>query len=126
MIAAVMLGAGIGAALRYRLDRVISRSRPGPFPLGTLTINMLGSFVLGILVGWGASSPDPRATLDPATIALLGTGLCGGFTTFSTFSYEAVRLLEDGWRLVPMVYLAASLAGGLLAGGLGLFLAGGP
>lgn len=121
MIWLVMVGAGVGAGARYALDRRMSRN-PSLFPRGTFTINVLGSFLLGLLVGWKASSPNPADMLSPATIALLGTGFCGGFTTFSTFSYELVRLLEEGaWRLL-VLYLATSLATGLLAGGLGLFL----
>lgn len=115
MILAVMLGAGLGAAARYRIDRSMSRRWPGPFPLGTFTINMLGSFALGIVMG-----AQPGAGL----VALLGTGLCGGFTTFSTFSYETVRLFEEGWRRVPVFYVAASLVVGLSVAGLGLLVSG--
>ena len=101
-----MLGAGVGAAARYRLDRAISRRASGALPLGTFTINVLGAFLLGIVVG-----AEPAA----GVAALVGTGFCGGFTTFSTFSYEAVRLLQAGDLRPAFTYVAASLAFGMLA-----------
>ncbi|MEI2642264.1 MAG: fluoride efflux transporter CrcB [Candidatus Nanopelagicales bacterium] len=116
MIWVVMVGAGFGAAARYALDRRMSR-HPSLFPRGTFTINLLGSFLLGFIVGIA-----PTAGL----IALLGTGFCGGFTTFSTFSYELVRLVEENKLRSALSYLAASLAVGFLAGGAGIFLAGLP
>jgi CrcB protein len=83
------------------------------FPWGTFTVNMLGSFLLGFVVG-GAGS------LSPGLRALLGTGLCGALTTYSTFSYETLRLLGTGGRSLAVLNVVASLAGGLGAAFAGL------
>lgn len=107
-----MVGAGFGAAARYALDRRMSR-HPSLFPRGTFTINLLGSFLLGFIVGIA-----PTAGL----IALLGTGFCGGFTTFSTFSFETVVLTGEGRGAVARLYVVASLVVGFGAAFLGWWL----
>ncbi len=110
MLALVMLGAAVGAPSRWALDRFIQTRHPSAFPWGTFTINVLGSLLLGVVLG--AAAPASLA-------ALLGTGFCGGFTTFSTFSYETVRLAEEGRAGRAAVYVGASLAVGLAAASLG-------
>lgn len=85
----VFIGAVMGAALRYLIDRAVQRSYRGRFPWGTVAVNVLGSALLGGLVG-------AEDMVPPATMAFVGVGLCGALTTYSTFSYETFRLVEDG------------------------------
>ena len=116
----VALAGGIGATLRFVVDSLIARRTRGAVPLGTILINVTGSFLLGLLTAF---------TLDHAGLAdlttVLGTGLLGGYTTFSTASVEAVNLsLMEGPRSVVR---AAAHSGGMLltsmaAAGLGLWL----
>jgi CrcB protein len=108
----VALGAAFGAPLRYVIDRVMQSRHDTVFPWGTLTVNAAGCLVLGFLV--------PAASrLSPSVEAALGTGFCGALTTYSTFSYEILRLLEDGARFYAAAYVGASLLGGFGAVGLG-------
>ncbi|MFJ6213243.1 fluoride efflux transporter CrcB [Streptomyces sp. NPDC092296] len=87
----VFLGGMLGAPLRYLTDRAVQSRHDSVFPWGTFAVNITGAFVLGALTGAGAAHGLPTDTL-----LLLGTGVCGGLTTFSTFTFETVRLLEDG------------------------------
>jgi fluoride exporter len=87
----VLLGGMVGAPARYLVDRAVQTRRDSVFPWGTLTVNVAGSAVLGFLLG-----AHQHLGLGSPVVALLGTGLCGGLTTFSTFGYETLRLLEDG------------------------------
>ena len=111
------LAGGVGAACRMVLDGLVKERVPVPFPLGTTVINVTGSFLLGVVTGLAAA-------LGPWA-AVVGTGLLGGYTTFSTASYETVRLAQGGrWRaavtngfgMLVVSLLAAWL--GLWAGGL--------
>lgn len=102
----VFLGGAIGAPARYVIDRFVQRRHESVFPWGTLTVNVLGSAVLGGLL---AGHLPAEATV------LLGTGVCGALTTFSTFGFETVRLLEDGSFLEAALNAVISLALGLLA-----------
>jgi len=101
----VVVGALVGAPLRLVADRVAARRRGRGSVVGTLTVNVLGSAVLGALLG--------LHDVDPAVVALVGTGFCGTLTTFSTFGYDIVRLVEE--RLVgrALAYLAGSLLLGI-------------
>lgn len=111
----VGLGAAFGAVARYVVDQAVTR-RSGPvFPAGTWIINITGSFVLGLLAGSAT-----RHGLSANAVAIVGTGVCGGYTTFSTFSYETVRLMEEGSGLVALANLVGSLAAGLAAAAFGL------
>ena len=120
MILAIGVGAGAacGAVLRYLLDQAVSRRRDFVFPAGTWVINISGAFVLGLLVGLAA-----HHGLDSQVVAVVGTGVCGGYTTFSTFSYESIRLTEEGSWVIAMGNIAGSLVTGLIAASLGLGLA---
>jgi CrcB protein len=106
----VCLGAAIGAPTRYLLDRTVQGRHDSVMPWGTLAVNVLGSLVLGLLTGLAAHRDVPVEV----TLAL-GTGLCGAMTTYSTFSYETLRLFEDGARLLALANVALGLSAGLAA-----------
>ena len=108
----VALGAAIGAPLRYLTDRAVQGRHDSVFPWGTLTVNMVGSFLLGLLTAVSTQ-------LSPAVGAAVGIGFCGALTTYSTFSYEILRLLEDRARFYAAADIGASLLGGFGAVGLG-------
>ncbi|MEU0087781.1 CrcB family protein [Streptomyces sp. NPDC006274] len=110
----VVVGAAIGAPLRYLTDRAVQARHDSVFPWGTFVVNAVGSLVLGAVAG---------ASVSSGTYALLGTGLCGALTTYSTFSYETLRLAERGWRFLAAANVAASLLVGLGSVLLGLELA---
>lgn len=109
-VAMVLLGGAIGAPLRYLTDLFVQSRHDSVFPWGTLTVNVVGSLILGVT---SAAVTD----LGPQTwvLALIGTGLCGALTTFSTFGFETVRLLEQGSVLTAAANTIASLAIGLAA-----------
>jgi CrcB protein len=109
----VAAGAAVGAPLRYLTDRFVQRRTGAAFPWGTLTVNVTGSLLLGLLSGQ-----------DRTTALLLGVGFCGAFTTYSTFGYETVRLAEEGARPYAVLNVAGTLAAGLAAAALGMWLAG--
>jgi CrcB protein len=104
----VALGAGVGAPLRYLTDRAVQARHDSVFPWGTFTVNAAGSVVLGVLTGAVLAGRS-----DGAWQALLGTGLCGALTTYSTFSYETLRLAERGWRFLAVANVGASVLVGL-------------
>jgi CrcB protein len=110
----VCLGAAVGAPARYLVDRAIQARHDALVPWGTLSVNVVGSLVLGVLAGL-TTRYDVPAELSLA----IGTGFCGALTTYSTFGYETWRLVEDGARLVAFFNVAASLAIGLAAATLG-------
>lgn len=131
-----MAGGALGATCRFLVDRAMRRRHPGPFPGGTLVVNVVGSLLLGLLAGVGTALPGWVG-------ALLGTGFCGALTTYSTFSHETVRLVTAGrtsaagrtpaaadcaaagrvgWSLA-LLNIAATLAVGLAADALGWYLA---
>jgi CrcB protein len=91
--------------LRYLLGGLIQRAAGGTFPVGTLLINITGSFLLGFLYRYSADS----AAISAEVRAMLTIGLCGGYTTFSSFSYESVRLLEDGQAGRALLYMGLSV-----------------
>lgn len=109
----IALGAAVGAPARYLTDRAIQSRHANVFPLGTFTVNVLGSFILGVLTAI-------THRLDPALAAGLGTGFCGALTTYSTFSYETLRLLEERASFYAAANMVASVAAGLGAAVIGL------
>jgi CrcB protein len=110
----VLLGGAIGAPARYLTDLYVREWAGTDFPWGTMAVNAVGSLVLGLLAGAAASGVLPGWVLT-----LAGTGFCGALTTFSTFSYETVRLAENGrWRSAALNVLG-SLAVGTTAVSLG-------
>jgi CrcB protein len=109
----VVVGATLGAPLRYLTDRTVQshltrRSQGSPFPWGTFTVNVAGCLVLGGLTG-AAEAGAASSHLQ----LLLGTGLCGALTTYSTFSYESLRLAETGARFLAAANVVASVVAGL-------------
>ncbi|CEP68116.1 Putative fluoride ion transporter CrcB [Moorella glycerini] len=106
----VGLGGFLGAITRYALGQALSARSRGNFPTGTLIINLTGAFLLGLLLGTPASAHRFGTSLTLA----LATGFLGAYTTFSTFSYEVVRLLEDGEVINALTYLLGSIILGLL------------
>lgn len=111
---AVALAGGIGAACRMVLDGAIKSWTRVPYPLGTTVINVSGSFVLGFVTAVGAD-------LGPWAV-VLGTGLLGGYTTFSTASYETVRLAQEGRLRAAAFNGFGMLVVALAAAALGLWL----
>ena len=111
----VAAGGFVGAPSRYLLDRAVNRRVESDLPWGTFLVNITGSFMLGLLTGLSLSNH-----LSDLAKALLGTGFCGAYTTFSTFTFETVRLLEVGQLLEAALNAFASLAVGLLGAGVGL------
>jgi CrcB protein len=119
LIAAVAVGGAVGALARYGLGDAFPTTT-GSFPATTLAINVTGAFLLALLVGVIAQRSGP----DPVWRSLLGTGLLGGYTTFSTFAVDSDRLTSTGHAGLAVGYVAATLVGGALATALGMTLAG--
>lgn len=110
----VLLGGAVGAVTRYLTDVTVQRAHGTEFPWGTWTVNVAGSFLLGVVV---AAGPGWLVTLA-------GTGFCGALTTFSTFGYETVRLTEEGRPSLAVANAVASLAAGITAAALGWWVGG--
>lgn len=111
------LGSFIGGVFRYLLTMFMQNKVPGYFPYGTLMVNVIGCLLIGMV--YGASSRDLMTT---DWRLFLATGVIGGFTTFSAFSYESVSLLRTGHFLNAAVYISLSVILGLLATFMGLYL----
>jgi len=107
-VAAISLGASMGAILRWLLGTRLNALLP-PIPLGTLAANLIGGYVIGILVAFFATGPD----LPPQVRLFAVTGFCGGLTTFSTFSAEIVDLLEKGEWAGGSLAIVAHVGGSL-------------
>lgn len=115
----VALGGGIGSALRYIVSRTVGEHTAGAFPLPTFAVNIAGCLAIGLLYGL-----SERGHLGGgATKLLLTTGLCGGFTTFSTFCNESLALVRDGSLPTAMAYAAGSVAAGMAAVAAGCWMA---
>ena len=119
MIWLVALGGALGSVSRFLLGPALQRAFNATFPVGTLFINILGSLILGFVM---------RLTIEgvnvtPEARAFIAIGFCGGFTTFSTFTYEALRLLEDGEGSRAALYILASVLLSLGAAFVGLVAA---
>lgn len=110
----VLVGGAVGAPLRYLADLAVQRRHDSVFPWGTFAVNVVGSFVLGAVAAAVFVAGAPSWVLT-----LVGTGLCGALTTFSTFGFETVRLLEEGSIATAVANALGSLAAGLAAGAAG-------
>jgi len=107
----IALGGVAGTLSRYGLEGWIQSRTAGGFPLGTLTVNLTGSFVLGFVIRFATGA----ALISPDLRAGLTIGFCGAFTTMSTFSYESVALLTDGDYSRAALYMSATILGCVLA-----------
>jgi len=109
----LLIGVGgfIGSVARYYSQQVVSKYFPSPMPYGTLSVNVLGCLIIGVVYGLF----ERGNILSPEWRIFLATGICGGFTTFSTFSYENLHLLRDGEFVYASAYIVLSVVLGLLA-----------
>lgn len=107
---AIAVTGGVGSVARFRLDGLVQSRNQGTFPLGTLAVNLVGSFALGLLTGLGTSG---------AAMLVLGVGFLGSFTTFSTWMFETHRLAEDRRVRSAVWNVAIPVLGGLAAAALG-------
>jgi CrcB protein len=115
----ICFGGAVGTGARYLLSTWLLRVAGPAFPAGTLAVNVLGSFLLGFLMQLAVSTE----LLSPTLRLALTTGVMGGFTTYSTFNYEVLRLFQEGEAGVGGGYVVATLGGCLLAGFLGMAVA---
>lgn len=104
----VALGAAVGAPARYLADRAVQSRHESVMPWGTVSVNVVGSLILGVLTGAGTS-------VSPELVALLGAGFCGAFTTYSTFSFETWRLIEEERYGAAVANVVVSVLAGLAA-----------
>ncbi len=116
----VGIGGAAGSMLRYGVGSAVSRYITTPFPIGTFSINVIGSLIIGILFGLVSRNQ----WLQEGGMLLLASGFCGGFTTFSTFALENVTLMQKGQSFMAVLYTGVSLVIGLLLCRLGIWLAG--
>jgi fluoride exporter len=103
----VAIGSALGGMARYAMTDVVQNRADSTFPFGTLAVNVVGCLIIGLLVQLASGR------FSPAVQALLTTGFCGGFTTFSTFSYESMRLVQEGLWQRAVTYVVVSVAVGL-------------
>jgi CrcB protein len=113
----VFVGGGFGSVLRFLIGKYLNNVET-PIPYGTFTANILGSLLIGIILGLAAKND----ALTPNNTLLLATGFCGGFTTFSTFAYENHVFLKSGDFLSFTIYTVASFVIGFLAVFFGMYL----
>jgi CrcB protein len=112
----VFVGGGLGSALRFLISKNLNQV--SSIPLGTLLVNFSGSLLIGLILGLGLK----QEVLSPNTTLLLATGFCGGFTTFSAFSFENQALLKAGDYVNFGIYSAGSIFLGIAAVLIGLWL----
>ena len=110
----VLVGGAVGAPSRYLVDRWVQSRHASAFPWGTFVVNVAGCLVLGLVAGAVSEADGPTWLLT-----VVGTGFCGALTTFSTFSFETVRLLEEELTRIAVAYLVLSVAVGLALCALG-------
>jgi len=116
LYAVVALGGALGTIARYFISGLVANAFGETFPWGTLIINVTGSFVIGFF--WTLTSPDGRLLVSGSTRQFVMTGLCGGFTTFSSFSLQTMNLINDG----EWLYAGGNVLGSLTFSMLGVWL----
>ncbi len=116
----VAMGGAVGSAMRYLISKIMQDWLPDVFPFGTFAVNLLGCLVIGILYGLVEQNMLGNNNLK----LLLITGLCGGFTTFSTFSHEALSLVQQGHLSYAVLYVGGSACLGMMMVLIGIKLAG--
>jgi fluoride exporter len=107
----VAIGGALGSVARYLVSGWIADRLGVAFPYGTLVINLTASFVIGFFLAFA----QDRAGLSPHWRLFIAVGFIGGYSTFSTYEYESIRLLQDGEMLLAAIYLVGSVAGGAIA-----------
>ncbi len=107
----VAAGSAAGGVCRYLISRWINALLPAAIPWGTFSVNITGSFLVGVFYGLATKNE----TISHSMLLLLATGFCGGFTTFSAFTFENLQLIRSGASLMAFSYIAASVVAGLLA-----------
>jgi CrcB protein len=115
----IAAGSAIGGVSRYLVGSLLQRLAAGGFPGPTLLINVTGSFLLGLFLQYAVET----TTISPELRAFLTIGFCGGYTTFSTFSFESLALMEDGHWSRAAAYIGVSVALSIGAALLGVVLA---
>lgn len=117
MLVGLIVAGGLGAGIRYVVDVLLTRGRRDVFPVGILVINVTGSGLLGLLTGLGT-------LVAPDWLAVLGIGLLGGYTTFSTVSVETIQLMRRGRRDWAVVNLVGTFAMAVIAAAIGIVIGG--
>ena len=112
MLNCIIVGIGgfIGTVCRYLIG-LIPVEEAGGFPFKTFAINIIGCFVIGVITAFALQDED----LDPQMVLLIKVGICGGFTTFSSFAYESMGLMENGQTPMALLYICSSVVLGILA-----------
>lgn len=118
----VAIGSAIGGMARYGTAQAVNSVWKEPFPLAIFLINVIGSFAIGAFAHWLTNTEDPNMQNNIKLILMIG--ICGGYTTFSTFSLETLSLLKSGQTLTALAYIAASVALCIGAAALGYKLGG--
>jgi CrcB protein len=116
IILLIWLGSGIGGVLRYLSQQFIQKRFPSSFPYGTLWVNVTACFLIGIIYALA----EKGNILSPQTRLFLATGICGGYSTFSSFAYENIALMQDGAFIYLLLYVATSIILGFSATYLGI------
>ena len=114
----VFLGGGLGSVVRFALGKWVNALHSHHFPFGTLVVNIVACFVLGLVVGLA----DHRQVLSATSRLFWAVGFCGGFSTFSTFSAETITLLQNGFHLSSLLYILFSLVFCIAATYAGMFI----
>ena len=116
ILLAVAAGSATGGVARYLMTGALQSGTRGAFPIGTLAVNILGSFILGAVARYAVMNPG----FSPELRVLLGAGFCGGFTTFSTFSVETLELMQAGDYPRALGYVGVSVVASLAAAAMGM------
>lgn len=111
----VIIGSSIGGAARYLSQEFVQKNFPSFIPLSTLSVNIVGSFIIGIIYALAE-----RSKISAEVRILIATGFCGGFTTFSSFAFENVKLMQDGEFFNTALYIILSIVIGFVAVYLGI------